>query len=370
MLRCLFVIFLFYSLNIYGMDFTWFDEQIEDDFKIFNTSGITEEMNDQTMEWAKNYSEYGPGCCVRVKVINSKIYTFDVNNKLKDFPAISRILEKIQEKHPLPDLDFVYFHAAGPELINKNGERPSGPVLAGNKTDEFPNIILYHDRVTLSSTYKKSDYDWIKTIDSVNQAILKHPWEQKIEKLFWRGIVSDYKTPTSENWWKSSIRGSLYHLSLDYSDLMDIGLTNFCLVDVFKKMHHEPLFPYANINEHIKYKYQICLDGYTATNPGYAWRLLSNCLTFKVDSPIRQWFYKGLKPWKHYIPVKTDLSDLANLLLWAKQNDADAKTIVSNAQEFAKEYLVDLDILYLYCYKVLMKYASLQKFQPKLAVTK
>src|SRR5207302_970767 len=43
---------------------------------------------------------------------------------------------------------------------------------------------------------------------------------------------------------------------------------------------YSPLIPQV---EHLKYKYQIALDGVTATYPGYQWRLLSGCVTFKQE---------------------------------------------------------------------------------------
>ena len=87
-----------------------------------------------------------------------------------------------------------------------------------------------------------------------------------------------------------------------------------------------------------------------------------------VDSPCNfsiQFFYNELSPWKHYVPVKSDLSDLPEKILWAKTHDEEAKLIADNAREFALTHIMPEHIL-LYCYKVLIKYASLQKFQPSI----
>ena len=41
----------------------------------------------------------------------------------------------------------------------------------------------------------------------------------------------------------------------------------------------------------------------------------------KQDSPYYEHFYKDLKPYEHYIPVKRDLSDLEEKIIWAREND-------------------------------------------------
>ena len=41
----------------------------------------------------------------------------------------------------------------------------------------------------------------------------------------------------------------------------------------------------------------------------------------KQDSEYYEHFYRQMKPNKHYIPVKHDLSDLIEKIKWAKAND-------------------------------------------------
>jgi hypothetical protein len=50
------------------------------------------------------------------------------------------------------------------------------------------------------------------------------------------------------------------------------------------------------------------------------------------------WFY-DLVPWKHYIPVKSDLSDLFNIITWCFENESSALQIAKNALEYAKHNL-------------------------------
>ena len=116
--------------------------------------------------------------------------------------------------------------------------------------------------------------------------------------------------------------------------------------------------------EMLQYKYHAIIDGVTCTFPALQWKLLSGSLCFKQESDDIQYYYDELIPWKHYVPLKRDLSDLKERILWAKSHDSEAEQIAKNGKEFVLTHLMPEHIL-LYCYKALLKYASLQKFQPQ-----
>ena len=54
-----------------------------------------------------------------------------------------------------------------------------------------------------------------------------------------------------------------------------------------------------------------------------------------------------LIPWVHYVPIKTDLSDLCEKIRWVKDNDDKARVIAENAHEFVRDQL-SLDNVNLY----------------------
>lgn len=58
-------------------------------------------------------------------------------------------------------------------------------------------------------------------------------------------------------------------------------------------------------------------------------------LVLKVDSHFEQWYYDRLVPWRHYIPIKGDLSDLEDKLAWAQdpRNDAVCEQIALQGRE-------------------------------------
>lgn len=58
-----------------------------------------------------------------------------------------------------------------------------------------------------------------------------------------------------------------------------------------------------------------------------------------VDRPHKEYFFKDLNEWDHYIPVRGDLSDLLEKTHWVMNNYDKACIIAENAFEFSKIHL-------------------------------
>jgi Glycosyl transferase family 90 len=69
-----------------------------------------------------------------------------------------------------------------------------------------------------------------------------------------------------------------------------------------------------------QYKYQINIDG-TVAAYRLPYLLGGDSVVLKQDSKYYEFFYKQLRPYVHYIPVKADLSDLLQQIQWAKDHD-------------------------------------------------
>lgn len=80
-----------------------------------------------------------------------------------------------------------------------------------------------------------------------------------------------------------------------------------------------------------QYKYQINIDG-TVAAYRLPYLLAGNSVVLKQDSIYYEHFYNELQPWKHYIPFKSDLSDLLEKLQWAKDHDEEVKYTLRSMQ--------------------------------------
>ncbi len=48
------------------------------------------------------------------------------------------------------------------------------------------------------------------------------------------------------------------------------------------------------------------------------------------------WYFPVLKPWVDHVPVKADLSDLAEKIRWCRENDVECRKIAKNVSELYK----------------------------------
>lgn len=71
-----------------------------------------------------------------------------------------------------------------------------------------------------------------------------------------------------------------------------------------------------------QHKYQVNVDG-TVAAYRLPYLLAGDSVVLKQDSQYYEFFYKQMKPYVHYIPVKADLSDLLDRIQWAKDHDSE-----------------------------------------------
>jgi hypothetical protein len=83
----------------------------------------------------------------------------------------------------------------------------------------------------------------------------------------------------------------------------------------------------------------LLFSGGGTTWDGTLIKLLAPGVLLHHETPTRDWFYDEMKPWVHYIPVKTDLSDLKWAYDWAERNPDGAKLIAKQATRFAENML-------------------------------
>lgn len=148
-------------------------------------------------------------------------------------------------------------------------------------------------------------------------------WRDKISKCVYRGNLEN---GSRENFIQDSNmnhRQYFYELSKkkDWNQILD-----------FEKK-------YMKIEDQLRYKYIVDLDGYTNSWEGLIWKLYSGSVVLKQKSIWKQWYYDELKEWVHYIPLENDLSDFENKIKWCLENDELCQKIASNSRKFVSEKL-------------------------------
>ncbi|HSX12220.1 MAG TPA: glycosyl transferase family 90 [Rhabdochlamydiaceae bacterium] len=326
----------------------WMLEQISEDLKVFSSSGITTEMLDQIISETNQDNHYG---LARFQIKNGKLQVkfAEKIDKARRFRTIKKALDALCKHTKLPDVDFIVtIQDASPFTDLK------GPLFAFAK-DRYleKNVILIPDDGAF-----RGNTSWLSKVAKGRKS---YPWEQKENRVFWRGATTGGCATLST--FNELPRSKLVKLSLQFPELVDAKFNHLA------QMNEETMQKLTELGykgesisviDHLKYKYQILIDGNTCAYTRAFWQLCSDCVMFKQNSDNIQWFYRALAPDVHYIPIQNDMSDLIEKVEWAKAHDQEVQKIVHNANLFAKHNL-QIEDVHLYFYLLLCEYAKIQK---------
>lgn len=169
------------------------------------------------------------------------------------------------------------------------------------------------------------------------------PWHERSDELVWRGATTGAGT-------SDPVIGALHPDMASERVLLCLALRGVPGTDVkFSTVSVEDLtLPYMvkhgigddYIAEEswIGRKFALDVDGQTNTWSNLLVRLHLGCCVLKVAGRygFRQWYYDRLEPWEHYVPVRSDLSDLLERIEWVRSNDREAAEIARRGQAFAR----------------------------------
>lgn len=215
------------------------------------------------------------------------------------------------------------------------------PVLGFASTDELINnsdVILVPDPDVLLG--------YSNLFREVDAATYNTPWSNKIPKVFWRGSATGAGKETNDLNDVPRLRFMNYANNLDF---VDVGITLYTeqLNPSFKKLLSSTysLSPTVTVAKAIKYKYLIDIDGNSCSYSRMAWILYSNSLLMKHASIYKQWYYKSMQPYVHYLPISENFSNLQEQYIWAETNQDAAQTIADNGRIFAKKIFNENNVL-------------------------
>ncbi|XP_006972381.2 protein O-glucosyltransferase 3 isoform X1 [Peromyscus maniculatus bairdii] len=317
------------------------EPQIEQDFTSFPSINLQQMLK----EVPKRFGDER-GAVVHYTIINNHIHRRSLG-KYTDFKMFSdEILLSLARKVTLPDLEFYINLGDWPLEHRKVNDTPSPiPIISWCGSLDSRDIILPTYDVTHST---------LEAMRGVTNDLLSvqgntgPSWINKTEKAFFRGRDSREE------------RLQLVQLSKENPQLLDAGITGyFFFQEKEKELGKAKLMGFFDF---FKFKYQVNVDG-TVAAYRYPYLMLGDSLVLKQDSPYYEHFYVALRPWKHYIPIKRNLSDLLEKVKWAKENDEEAKKIAKEGQLTARD-LLQPPKLFCYYYRVLQKYAERQASKP------
>ena len=87
-----------------------------------------------------------------------------------------------------------------------------------------------------------------------------------------------------------------------------------------------------------RYKYILNIAGNSSAYR-LSYLLRSGSVILNVEFENKLWWESKWEPMKHYVPVKSDLSDLKEQIEWCRTHDDECVQIVKNASSFAEQYI-------------------------------
>jgi len=111
---------------------------------------------------------------------------------------------------------------------------------------------------------------------------------------------------------------------------IEMNQREYFFSDNVSKKNVECSMYWVDSKDLVKFKYILDIDGMAATWDATAWKMNSGSVLFKTDSCWKQWFYEDFVPWKNYIPIRDDFSDMDEKFEWCESNPEECQKIIEN----------------------------------------
>ncbi|CAJ1416884.1 unnamed protein product [Effrenium voratum] len=198
-------------------------------------------------------------------------------------------------------------------------------------------------------------------------------WESKIPKVYWRGtLTAPNDVPRSQAGQLPRLK--IFELARQMPAWFDVAVTGIDdhLKQMWgkkwvKKLAKQQGVRFAKFEDIVlaapRYRFLLNLNGVVSS-----WRLThllrSGSVLLLQNSSSNEALFQLLEPWRHYVPIAADLSDLVHTVSLLQDDDALARRLAEAAAELFARRLRPEDT---YCFALRTLEASAS---PKLQVTK
>lgn len=335
----------------------WFelnDKSLTQDHNVYYSEKAKQYRKEHVLKNIKNWWNNG-------YIVDNEYYTSYENGKRTvkywseyGFNNLIFILKKLCINKNIKDCEFIINKRDYP--ITSESENIDIPVFSFYSSEKFKNKCI--------PTNEDIDIVFKNKIEPESEANVK--WEDKKNIALFRGSATGTGINTDTNQRLKLAQLSLTIDNLDakltainsrdrfifkdrsnksiYSDLKNESIKKIITHIRTSEFEHDLNASKSNfisMNDQVKYKYVIYCEGHSAANR-YSKLMSIGSVILKVESTCDasdMWYFKHLKPYVHYVPVKADLSDLQDKINWCVENDNLCKIIVLNAEIFYKTYL-------------------------------
>lgn len=277
--------------------------------------------------------------------------------------AMREMLEALCATYCIPDLELAMNKRDFPQLRLDGGEPytafTGGPLRSENfGRDHLPVLSFYSDPAVYADLLWPLPEDWALAQAPLGRTV---PWAQRQDRVVFRGSATGAGTTAATNQ-----RMAAAALSFPW---LEVGLTGWN--KRWKKLHREaplqqpseqgPLAARLSMTQQQQYRYVLYLAGHCASSR-YSALLRTGCVIFKAEAPAgvpdQLWFFRYLTPWRDYVPVAADLSDLEERYRWCLAHPEDCRAMVQRCRQLVRTVLSRQGILR-YCACLLRRIGQL-----------
>lgn len=280
-----------------------------------------------------------PVDAVDIEFLSGNRLNFRVSDS---FPSLERRNYFINRWLPMWPL-FAAVKQRHPDLIGSCrlwlDDNPSGPGLAF--CGSLINHVLIPDAVYMETAGYESTRAFAR-----RGALL---WNFRKEEIFWRGASTGYRSLLGAKTWQELPRFKLCLMAdkLAGTGMFDMGISQ--IVQIWDPVELAEIEaanvkrPSVALHEFANYRHSVDIDGNTCSWPGLFTKLLMGIAVIKVASPqgFRQWYYDRLLPWRNFIPLSAEMTDLPEIAEWLMTHPEEASAIASRGKTLAEELSVE-----------------------------
>jgi len=171
-------------------------------------------------------------------------------------------------------------------------------------------------------------------------------WEERSPRVFWRGSSVGQKHHPILEMPRARLCLLGQTMGQEWGDIGLAALFHISEADANELRDRQLVKEKVKWRELSNYRFHVDIDGHASSYSGLFRKLLSGGLVLKVESPegCRQWYYDQLVPGVNFVPVRSDLSDLVELVSYYHQHPRLSESIAQRGRALAQSLTYEKEV--------------------------
>mmetsp|Transcript_25554 Transcript_25554/g.51678 ORF Transcript_25554/g.51678 Transcript_25554/m.51678 type:complete len:357 (-) Transcript_25554:3487-4557(-) len=185
-------------------------------------------------------------------------------------------------------------------------------------------------------------YDPVGEYNALVQSGNVTRWDDKKPILIWRGAATGVGYHEKHLLQNNTYCGQRIHAVRKYfradQTIVDVAFQHPMKVtrEGCRDANNHFRDSHKSMEEQLKFKYILSIEGNDVAS-GLKWQMASNSVVFMPKPMLASFFMEDLLvPFVHYVPVNDDLSDLVDMVEWARENDEKCRWISDQATKYVE----------------------------------